>query len=740
MKYLMFLPLALLFGCKPEKPQANQADSAAAVAPVSAIDFSWRQRAGDFPKDKPAYLILTTEDAVTYSKMLPEFVKQKEAMGFHVYVATEKDYGTGKTGNAQAEQVRAWLCEFQKRTGGKYALLIGSSHPSSDNLPSPTTPDGEHGGMDAAYCDIDGKWVDLYLNTTEKDTRSAWTQMCAGSILVRKALTAGGPRKDELIVGRISYAGTEIGNSAYDLDRILEKTIRYERDTVAGKGLDWRARALSVITNYGGANWDDGLIRSVEKAGGTLVWRSHLGISGAYVPENIFDGAGANRELLNRTERAGMVCTMSHGWNRGCEGVINQPNILTDIDDRWPSSIGVAACTGFHLSDQCNLGQSWLRKGAIFACGTAVSANNGARVPLQTNQLDKRVSVGEAVANTVVQYGDPSLHVLPPAGTPVTALQIQPSLAGHYEERTLDPRQSPAEVKVAYTLTNRSAETLQVTATCDAAWIALSNEQLTLKPGAAVTLTATSTSRLQKMAPGNHIARIRFTRGDGQLDQRRIAVKLEPVSLQMAFSFDTLVEKNRFADVAMAQQPKGAWHDNTSLWLITTQKGPHWNPFVKVVGPIAGMAAEPEGKVGGGLRINHPKASFKRGLAGFTKWRGSSVSLWFKTDALPEPKKKAVILAAPFELSIDAAGVVAAGKGGKPANLGTIQPGTWHFVQVRSDVANNSLHARLDGLTEVATDAKIPTSDSLVLGSFNGVLDEIKVWSGELGDAELSAE
>src|SRR4051812_15053668 len=57
--------------------------------------FDWRKRTGDFPKDKPGYLILTTEDTLTYSKVLPEFVKQKEAMGFYVYVATEKDYGTG---------------------------------------------------------------------------------------------------------------------------------------------------------------------------------------------------------------------------------------------------------------------------------------------------------------------------------------------------------------------------------------------------------------------------------------------------------------------------------------------------------------------------------------------------------------------------------------------------------------------------------------------------------------------
>lgn len=152
------------------------------------MSFDWRKAAGDFPADRPGYLILCTEDTLTYSKVLPEFVKQKEAMGFHVYVATEKDYGTGKTGNAQAAQVRAWMRDFQRRTHAKYALLIGDSSPHSANLPSPTIPDGEHGGLEPSYCDLDGKWVGLYLNTKEKDTRSAWVQMCAGSILVGKAM------------------------------------------------------------------------------------------------------------------------------------------------------------------------------------------------------------------------------------------------------------------------------------------------------------------------------------------------------------------------------------------------------------------------------------------------------------------------------------------------------------------------------------------------------------------------
>ena len=165
------LLIAILASCSSKQSHNEGADDTAAATPASAataarpataatpampINFSWRQKTGDFPKDKPGYLILCTEDALTYSKVLPQFVKQKESMGFHVYVATETDYGTGKTGNAQAAQVRAWMREFNKRAGLKYALLIGDSSPHSEDLPSPTIPDGERGGLEPSYADLDG--------------------------------------------------------------------------------------------------------------------------------------------------------------------------------------------------------------------------------------------------------------------------------------------------------------------------------------------------------------------------------------------------------------------------------------------------------------------------------------------------------------------------------------------------------------------------------------------------------
>jgi hypothetical protein len=132
-----------------------------------------------------------------------------------------------------------------------------------------------------------------------------------------------------LIVSRINHVGNEAGNGAYDLDRILEKTIRYERDTVAGRNLDWRANALSCITNYGGGSWDAPWLKAIEDEGGMFELRSSRGWSGL-PPENIIDGRVLNAELLTQTR--GLDCWHDvAGWALGGEGIMST-GLFRDID------------------------------------------------------------------------------------------------------------------------------------------------------------------------------------------------------------------------------------------------------------------------------------------------------------------------------------------------------------------------------------------------------------------------
>ena len=615
----------------------------------------------------------------------------------------------------------------------KYALLIGNAGPRSADLPSPTIPDGEHNGLDSAYTDLDGKWVDLYLNTTEKDTRPA-NEKIQSSIFHNRAVKQGGKRQDDLMMGRINYVGNEIGTGAYDLDRILAKTIRYERDTVAGKNLDWRANALSVTSNYGDGNWDAPWLKAAEGEGGTFELRSTRGWLGGLPPGNVVDGRALNAELLAQTRRRGLLAHMSHGWNRGCEGIVDQGNLLRDIDPRYPSAVSVAACTGFALGDSCHLGQAWLSGGAIFAIGTSWSGNNNSRVPFQTRLLLDRVSVGEAGRNEVNQYGDPSLHVLPPKGTPLRALQISPALSGHYEERTVYPETPIKPLTQTYTLTNRSGESMKIAVETNAPWLALSTTSVVLAPGESAEVTATSNDKANTLAPGKHVADVRFRREDGQLDDRRLALALAPLSITACYSFDAIDQGKQFPDLTIVQ---GVHRDVRSLQLVrkaaaTPEKK---NPGME---PVPGLDLDPQGKVGGALRLDQPKNGWSRGRAFGSQWRGISTSFWFKLGELPAAKQTAPIMTEPFKMSVDAAGLLTFAGNGKPANVGTIKAGEWHFVQLRSDLANGKAKASLDGAPEVLADATKPAADGLVLGSFTGSVDELKVWSGELRDADVA--
>jgi hypothetical protein len=698
----ILVALLLCAPCGRATPPSPPVPSGAIAA--QGIDFSWRTRKGDFRQDRPGYLILTTEDAVQWSRVLPEFVKQKEHMGFHVYVATEQDYGTGQTGNAQAKVVRAWMREFDKRANLKYALLIGNGSGDSSDLPSP------RGHLEAGYCDLDGKWVDLLLDGKDP--------------------SGGGSREDEVIMSRITYVGDEIGNSAYDLDRILQKTIRYERETEAGKNLDWRASVHSFMTNYGESGWDHGLIQATEQQGGTFEWRSERGVINPYIPENLFDGQPTNGQFVHQNRRYGMVCSMSHGWCRGGEGTIDHQQLLSRMDSRFPSAVSVTACEGFALYCNCNLGQSLLRRGAIFALGTAISNNNNRRASFQTDQLEKRMSVGEAGMGNDwnVLYGDPSLHVLPLAGGPVRELQIEPAYAAHYEERTQEKGRAVNPVAKTYTLTNHSKKTMEILVECNARWVSLSESAITLRPGDSTRVEVKTRNNFERMNPGVHIASIRFVRSDGQRDERRLAVKLVPASLEMAYSFDKLVEGKRFEDVSLEPTAR---KDDHSLWVIE-----NWGNGSR----IPGYSAQSRGKVGGALHLDHPATLLSRSITSSTQWRGASASFWLKVDALPADGKKETILTDPFALTLGPNGVLKFAQGGEPVQLGKIASGEWHLIQFRSDIEGQKTRARLDGKREVIGNAGAPPVQALTLGSFVGAVDEIRVWSCELSDAGQAAE
>ena len=324
-----------------------------------------------------------------------------------------------------------------------------------------------------------------------------------------------------------------------------------------------------------------------------------------------------------------------------------------------------------------------------------------------------------------------------PREGPRAALQISPALSGHYEERTVYPNAPIKPLTQTYTLTNRSEAAMKIAVETNAPWIVLSTASVALNPGDSAQVTATSNEKVNRLAQGDHVAEVRFRREDGQVDNRCLALALEPLSITACYTFEATEKRDHFPDLTIVP---GNNRDVRSLWLVRNKTA---EPGKKDAGveQIPGFDIDPQGKVGGALRLDKPKNGWSRGRPFiYPQWRGISTSFWFRLGELPAAKQTTAVMSAPFALSVDAAGLLTFAGNGKPANLGTINVGEWHFVQLHTDLANGKAKASLDGSAEVLADATKPAADGLILGSFAGSVDELKVWSGELRDVDVSNE
>lgn len=86
------------------------------------------------------FVIITTNNIVSNSEKLDNFVALKEFEGYDVLVVTESDYG-GLAGAETADKIRRWLIDNDVPMGIEYVLLIGDPNPDdpSDswvNIPS----------------------------------------------------------------------------------------------------------------------------------------------------------------------------------------------------------------------------------------------------------------------------------------------------------------------------------------------------------------------------------------------------------------------------------------------------------------------------------------------------------------------------------------------------------------------------------------------------------------------------
>ncbi|HEX7261720.1 MAG TPA: C25 family cysteine peptidase, partial [Luteolibacter sp.] len=733
----LLLLAVLLIVCLPAQTWAAPVKEAP-LTPGAGADFSWRGYQGDFPAtQKTTYLILTTEHAVANSTVLPAFVKHKESIGYRVIVATEKDYGKGKPGPEYTFHLRDWLRDFQKRTNAKYALIIGDTHPGHADFAPPARLDGERRGMDEGYRDLDGVAIDAYLKNPNPFKP---TQEHPGQ---------------ELMIGRISYIPGNFGICGpYDLDRILEKTMNYERQTLSGKGLDWRANSLTLQTNYGSSDWDRQITDTTRLTGGMNEHWAHRGWNPAtIVPQNYSPSMGVPvaRNFYESITGYGFATNCSHGWACGSEGIGNINQWLNQ-DDRFPAVTTVTACTGLDPAYSNNQGQVRLRRGAIFVIGTAHSGNLNARAPFLSSIMKDRLTTGAAMGTYnprwygTMAYGDPSLAILPQAvGKPATTLTIAPMAAQAYVERSVDIGMDAKPFEQTYTLTNNTAEPIVVTASSNAAWLGISPEKITLAPGTAATVKASTTAGLGMLETGRHEATIRFAYPGQQDAVRYVALELRPVTIFSWHNFESVDGKPNYRDLTVVGVPLPRNPDAAKAQAVLA-KGE--------VAPSKSAAWAAGGKVGGGcLQFKAPFTPWTKVFTNHVLWSGASAGFWFKLDALPKatapvgkkpapPAEFTIAWTNLYSLKVAADGALAL-KGKTDTSLGVIKPGEWHHVLLRSDVLGHRVLCTLDATPkEVAAplDEKKALTQHFNFGNFEGSLDELKLWAGELSDQHRAVE
>ena len=189
----------------------------------------------------PGYAIMTTPQIQQVTTLLDpndpnSFIRHKESLGFRVQVIT--DAHAGKTGDNAAENIRAWLQRNYAKYHIQYVLLIGDPRPEVSEIPMRTLfPEaGESVLSDLYYADLTGNW-----DLDGDGLFGEWGEDFG---------SGGVDRHWEVMVGRIPCYKAEGAQLPYAdsleyLHNILEKTIRYERQT--NHEPEWRKNALLAM-------------------------------------------------------------------------------------------------------------------------------------------------------------------------------------------------------------------------------------------------------------------------------------------------------------------------------------------------------------------------------------------------------------------------------------------------------------------------------------------------------------
>ena len=327
---------------------------------------------------KKGYVIITTNDIVSGSTKLSDFVTHKESYGYTVSIVTEAQYGslTGQSPNGTAEKIRQWLINNYVSEDIRYALLIGDPDPDDPSSGSDTIGDipmkmlwprnsetsYKESPSDYFYADLTGNWDldgDGYFGEYSGDRG-----------------TGGVDFSPEVYVGRIP-----VYTSGYaSLDSILQKTITYE--TAFPLSIGWRKSALLPMS-YSDASTDGAYLAEAMKDD----YLNDEGYSSWTMYQQGSLCSAANSSFANNEELHGSTA-VSDRWSANNYGIVNwwahgseiaawsgysecgweylfRNSQADNLDDAHPSFVYQNSCTNGYPENANNLGYSILKNGGI---------------------------------------------------------------------------------------------------------------------------------------------------------------------------------------------------------------------------------------------------------------------------------------------------------------------------------------------------------------------------------------
>jgi hypothetical protein len=485
---------------------ANYSKAAGAYAstPMGVRDETGTLAPSLTPSGKTGYLILIPAALQSASTKLAAFVAHKQALGFTVSVYNESTWGGGATGQARANNLRAWLRANYLAKDAKFVLLIGN--PSENgNLPMKyCLGSDEYHPTDYYYAELTGNWD------------------ANGNGVYGEELD--NPEKlFEVYVGRIPNYG-----DVTQLDSILQKTMDYESST----DRLWRRNVLLPMVPLDDSTpayqMGEQIKNNFLEPKGIPSDRIYDANYGCLPPPEYLrsDAYPAN---VWRDHDYGLNIWNTHGWAQGASGIISSGE-TTPLDNAHPAACYQGSCENGHPEYSDNLGYSILLNGGISTIAasrngwyyigqgdfTWTSSVGGLGYAWARRMLINNDTNGMALWNAKEElpfwlknyyvynfYGDPSLSILD--SIPLT---IAPT--HHY---VLAPRAgTPVSVNRTYTLTNTSGHSIKWNVTKTADWLAdpTPSSGIVLNNGK-ISVTVKPKAGWQDLAPGEYSDLLTFT-------------------------------------------------------------------------------------------------------------------------------------------------------------------------------------------------------------------------------------